>query len=231
MWTHYFRSPEPPELLVGLYTQWVSILDFGPTQAERVLLHTDVMATAHERRFAICESGQSLTYSATEHCARMASFMDTLERQFKSDDSPSAPLKIEVEEDDYLLGMSSVPDTALATPVECLLDQLEVSVEDTIQPAKEVPNRSCLPCDCGRLLIQIDSSATSSDSMDRTDQEIEERLRSIKRKRTRSRSHSPSEGRPRQLKAVRLRREGAAISCHRNNKHLDDKLSVQFLVS
>lgn len=69
-----------PELLVGMYDRWLKVLPYGPTQAERMLVHTPMLDLAHERRFVFSQMGSRLDSFEADHCRRLQYALDSLNR-------------------------------------------------------------------------------------------------------------------------------------------------------
>lgn len=107
-----FLQPDnfDPEIRVGLYDQWLLQVGFGPTQAERVLVHTDMMSLAHERRFVVGQLEQSMADFAVHHSEYMARTIEILEGHLASSAKNTvASLSDRGEED--LIGLSTLSAT------------------------------------------------------------------------------------------------------------------------
>lgn len=72
----YHNEDYEAEIQVGPYDQWIRQLDFGPTQAERVLFHTAMMEHADERRFAVCQAGIDMSSFEADHSHRIKQALD-----------------------------------------------------------------------------------------------------------------------------------------------------------
>lgn len=81
-WYHFYHEEEDAEIKVGLYDQWLCRLDFGPTQAERFLVHTEMMEMAHERRFVVAQGCADMSGFEMEHSLRITTTIEHLERIF-----------------------------------------------------------------------------------------------------------------------------------------------------
>lgn len=79
-----FTHPDDfdPEILVGMYDRWLRPLPYGPTQAERMLYHTDMMELAHERRFALSQIKKDISNFEADHCWRLQDALDKLSHYY-----------------------------------------------------------------------------------------------------------------------------------------------------
>lgn len=102
------------EIQVGLYDQWLRQLDFGPTQADRVLVHTNMMESAHERRFAACQASIDFSHFEADHSRRIKQAVDHL--QTRINDHTTRELDDSEEHDDEgLIGLSQSPSKSTET--------------------------------------------------------------------------------------------------------------------
>ncbi|KAJ9662590.1 hypothetical protein H2198_001262 [Neophaeococcomyces mojaviensis] len=87
-WYNFYGHDDvEPEIKVGLYDRWLSLLRSGPTQVERVLVHTPMMDLAHERRFVVSETKQSMSHFEVEHSQRVEMTINHLEAYFANNPS------------------------------------------------------------------------------------------------------------------------------------------------
>lgn len=112
----YHNDDFEAEIQVGLYDQWLRQLGTGPTQADRVLIHTDMMDLAHERRFAVCEAGIDMSGFEANHSHRVKQAIDHLQSHFTAHASTEPD-----DSDDYLdaalIGLTQLPSRS--TPNDC----------------------------------------------------------------------------------------------------------------
>lgn len=85
-----FSEDYQAEIQVGPYAQWLRQLDSGPTQAERVLVHTEMMEHADERRFAVCQAGFDMSRFELDHSRRIELAIDHLQSYFFANPSYEA---------------------------------------------------------------------------------------------------------------------------------------------
>lgn len=104
------------EIQVGLYDQWLRQLDFGPTQADRVLVHTDMMEHAHERRFAVSQASIGLSRFEADHSRRIKQAIDHLQTRFAAHAS-CEPDDSEECRDEVLIGLARPP--CASTQTDC----------------------------------------------------------------------------------------------------------------
>lgn len=102
------------EIQVGLYDQWLRQLDFGPTQADRVLVHTDMMEHAHERRFAVSQASTDLSRFEADHSRRIKQAIDHLQSRFIAHASHE-PDDSEDCNDEVLIGLRRYPSAPTQT--------------------------------------------------------------------------------------------------------------------
>ena len=108
-WYHFYEHDKvEPEIQVGLCHRWLSQHGCGPTQAERVFVHTQMMEVAHERRFVVSETKQCMSHFATEHSQRVEMTIAHLEAHFAN--NPSNELEdCSPHEHEALIGLAPLP--------------------------------------------------------------------------------------------------------------------------
>lgn len=97
-----------PELRVGLYDRWLMQTGFGPTQAERMLVHTPMMDLAHERRFVVSETGQDNSDFETTHSQHIDFALDRLHQFFKTHEDHDVDNRT-AHDDAALIGLAPFP--------------------------------------------------------------------------------------------------------------------------
>lgn len=207
-WSSFYPQDDfQPEVVVGMYDRWLSQLGFGPTQAERALVHTPMMDLAHERRFVVSEMEQSMTDFEVEHRRGIGQYIDHLQTHFsnnpadESEDSllrqPRALIDLSpLPAESKFLGPfphTNPPLDTVVPPLEQVLELLSSTSVPQVQPTTtEMPPESPLTADDGENISDIS---------------VELRIEEIKIFSKQSRQLTPK--RPRQQKAVRLRKDTA----------------------
>ncbi|KAK5943331.1 hypothetical protein PMZ80_004338 [Knufia obscura] len=204
-WSNFYDQDDfEPEIVVGMYDRWLSRLGFGPTQAERVLVHTPVMEVAHERRFAVSETKQSMSDFEVEHSRRMEETIAHLESHFaKHPTNESEDSKIRQSRD--LIGLAPLAEGS--TYLE-FLPAMNHAMDEPIPPFeqaldllshKSVPQKEPATCE-----LQFGMPMTVDDNEDVGDRFHEDCLETIRAVSKQSRQIFMK--RPRQMKAVRIRK-------------------------
>ena len=206
-WHHFYEHDKfEPEIQVGLYDRWLSQLRCGPTQAERVFVHTPMMEVAHERRFVVSETQQHMSHFETEHSQRVELTVSHLEAYFANNPfnelEDSSP-----HEHKALIGLAPMPleSRFIETfpSANRLLDMTMPSIEQALESLSHIPVPKPSPADS-----QFGTSFIASDREDISDvlhkQQMETMGEISKQIRRRS-----CKG-PRQMKDVRtLRKRGS----------------------
>lgn len=108
-WYNIYHSENyEAEIQVGPYDLWLQQLEFGPTQADRVLIHTDMMEQAHERRFAVCQSSTDMSRFESDHSHRISRVIDHLHAHFTGHPS-SEKAETTDYRDEVLIGLTKFP--------------------------------------------------------------------------------------------------------------------------
>lgn len=209
---YQFVNPDDfePEIRVGLYDRWLSLLGFGPTQAERVLVHTPMMDLAHERRFAMTESGQDMSDFESKHSRHIAFALDQLHPYLPPKDTPGINIA-QSDNDDALIGLAPIPSMSvfrdsfplpgkhtgvLAQGIPQALCMMEKSLAgETFDQDVQHPE-ICTPPPEESIIV--DESPGAEEALQ---EEVLEALRQVNKK-----SRRPSFQRPRKFGLIRARR-------------------------
>jgi len=194
-----------PEIVVGMYDRWLSQLEFGPTQAERALVHTPMMDLAHERRFVVSEMEQSMSDFETNHRRQIGQTIEHLQSHFSNhpadelEDSVAyrpraliglAPLSAELKSLDSFRP-TNLPSDAVVPPLEQVLQSLSPTSVPQAQPIYTE--------------MHLEPSLTADESETTSDRSVEARIEEIKSFSKQYRQLTPK--RPRQQKALRFRKD------------------------
>jgi len=128
-WYQFYHHDDDAEIKVGLYDRWLCRIEYGPTQAERALVHTEMMNLAHERRLVVAERDLDMSGFEREHSHRIGSAIDLLETHFndRSLDSFYEPADVDIELD----CVSHEPEKVRHVRNELLLGFDTLSVPDS----------------------------------------------------------------------------------------------------
>jgi len=198
-----------PDIVVGMYDRWLSQLGHGPTQAERVLVHTPMMEVAHERRFVAAETKCSLSDFKFEHTLRIEQTIDLLQSHFAkyraidadcaTAHQPTAliglaPLPTESVFHRSFLGANRLLDTA-TPPIEQVLEDLSSGrpVEQGLSTASQQFGMDLAVEDCDDI-----SDGNYEQSIEEV-RIVSKQLRQISNKR------------PRQRKPIRIHKDVATF--------------------
>lgn len=205
-WSNFYEEGEfEPELVVGMHDRWLSQLASGPTQAERVLFHTPMMEVAHERRFVVNEIKQNMSDFEVEHTRRMGLTIAHLESHFAKHRAAEPEDSI-LHQSKVLIGLALFP--AEPTFVDAFLGTNR-SLDTSMPPFKQVlellSSRSVPQEEPATTEVQFGMPLTVDDSENVSDAVYEDCLEMI---RTVSKQSRKGPGKkPRQIKAVRIRRD------------------------
>ncbi|KAK6369234.1 hypothetical protein LTR64_007397 [Lithohypha guttulata] len=218
-WYTFVGSNEyDPEILVGMYDQWLSRLDFGPTQAERVLVHTPMMDLAHERRFVISETGQDFSNFEAEHCHCVQSTIERLQN-FYSGYSSYNKDDTEFVADRDLVGLAPQrQEECYTTP---LAPQVSLKVNVDLAEQESHPSMSW-PATLQDSTRQTSTAARepdfiAADETDIDDDMVEQWLEAARRAGRHSRRTSHKQ--PRQFVPTKLRRSLRPVSKLHGSQH------------
>lgn len=203
-WYYFYEHDEfESEIQVGLYDRWLSQLGCGPTQAERLFVHTPMMEVAHERRFVVSETKQHMSHFEIEHSERMERTISHLVAYFAN--NPSNELEDSgLHEHKALIGLASMPlESRFIKIFPCanrVLDTTMPSIEQALEWLSHLPvsTPSTAGSQCGMSFTAEDSGNIS----DTLHEQLMQTRRKIN-KQTRRRSCK----RPRQWRDVRIRKD------------------------
>lgn len=209
---YQFVDPDDfqPEIRVGLYDRWLSLLGFGPTQAERVLVHTPMMDLAHERRFAVSESGQDMSGFESKHSRHIAFTLDQLHPYLPKDDMSRISITVS-DNDSALIGLTPIPSMSTFRDSFPLLGKHMGSLDEGLEQALCLMEKSSAGKMVDQSAQQLEiCTPPSEDSItvdefpgapDTLQEEVLEALRQVNKK-----SRRPSFQRPRKIGLIRARR-------------------------
>ena len=202
-WYHFYEHEKcEPEIQVGLYDRWLSQLGCGTTQAERPLVHTQVMEVAHERRFAVSETKQRMSHFEIEHAQRGEITIAHLEARFAN--KPSNELEdSKPYEHKALIGLAPIPPESRLVETFPSADRVPGTTMPSLQQALESLSHMQVskPATADSQLetpLTVDDTENSSDALAEQGMET---IREISQQACR-RSYK----RPRQRRDVRIRK-------------------------
>lgn len=200
-WTNFCEMEKlPPELLVGIYDQWLSQLPSGPTQAERVLIHTDVMETAHERRFALSQCSWSMLDFQIDHCRRIEHYVDYLQAQVYANSGQEIGYQ-DCSHDPFLIGLAStahknISPEPLSYPQH--IEDLDLDdVHEIFYPSlKQSSVEPSIVSETAEDAISVDEGDISGEPVNEIWTNVIQEVGKLSR---------PSDNKPRQIRTVRFR--------------------------
>jgi len=204
-WTNFYENDDfQPEIVVGMWDRWLSELGYGPTQAERVLVHTPMMEVAHERRFVFSETEQNMSDFEVEHPRRIEETIAHLQSHFTKHPAD--------EQDDSILHQSSALIGLAPFPLESTFlasfpgpSQRSTTATPPYPQLLELITPTQTPQDeystSGRQ-VEMPLAVDDSDVPGNTaTEQCLEHIRTIRKQ-----YHKGSSKRPRQMKPARTRR-------------------------
>ncbi|KAJ9653110.1 hypothetical protein H2198_007685 [Neophaeococcomyces mojaviensis] len=217
-WYHFYHNEDDAEIKVGVYDRWLRQVGYGPTQAERYLVHTEMMDLAHERRFVVAECGLDMSDFEQQHSQRVGKAISHLEKHFidKSLHNFYDPVDYEVQLNNKMFGKTrDVADSGS----DILLGLIPPSTQEGPEYVKSLSPSFCDPQPPGlfqSLQLLSDLSVPNPRSLEDISEPIDAddmssdgfqevylaALENAPRKRPRR-----SSAQARQLKEVRLRKD------------------------
>ncbi|KAJ9651388.1 hypothetical protein H2198_009332 [Neophaeococcomyces mojaviensis] len=213
-WYNFYGHDDfEPEIKVGLYDRWLSLLRSGPTQAERVLVHTPMMDLAHERRFVVSETKQSMSHFEVEHSQRVEMTINHLEACFANNSSDQLGDSV-LREPKAPTGLAPMPPGStfreIFPCVDRFLDTTMPPIEQVLELLSRIPVSEPSPADLqNETSLAVDDRENASDTLY---EQWAETLREINKQ-----SHGRPCKRPRQMRVVRVRKD--ILSHHVEKSH------------
>ena len=178
-WQTFYAARETPgNYVYGMYDLYLSQLETGPTQAERVLYHTPMMDSAHERRFVISETESSMPDFEQDHSRRIGSYTSLLETRIN--DTSNHFARIYPESEDFYIPESTIVETdflcmGAILDINLAYSPLDITERQPSSPrdnASSIMEASLTNTDENRLLEQ----AISVDDGESIGREFDEKL-------------------------------------------------------
>ncbi|KAK5080085.1 hypothetical protein LTR05_008796 [Lithohypha guttulata] len=106
-WSVFFEQENVALVfVVGLTEQRLSCLSRGPTQAERVLIHTGMLTLAHERRLVVSQTGRDISRFEDQHITDVRRTLGWLQGFFDQHATTEAAIHANPI-DEALIGLAS----------------------------------------------------------------------------------------------------------------------------
>ncbi|KAK5069104.1 hypothetical protein LTR51_008816, partial [Lithohypha guttulata] len=151
-WSVFFEQENVALVfVVGLTEQRLSRLSRGPTQAERVLIHTGMLTLAHERRLVVSQTGRDISRFEDQHITDVRRTLGWLQGFFDQHATTEAAIHANPI-DEALIGLSAPTSSSNEVPPPGS-DRIEKMVCSNATPKEG--RKSFMGFDCKREAIVI----------------------------------------------------------------------------